>query len=75
MTDHHDIVSVGGGTAGCVLAHRLSANLRLRVVLIEARCAQRPSLPRRLVGSSSAGAAAAGGMLMLLCVHVASLSG
>jgi len=32
----HDIVLVGAGTAGCVLAERLTASGRLRVLLIEA---------------------------------------
>lgn len=32
----HDVVIVGGGSAGCVLANRLSADPRLRVLLIEA---------------------------------------
>jgi 5-(hydroxymethyl)furfural/furfural oxidase len=31
-----DIIIAGGGTAGCVLANRLSANPRLRILLIEA---------------------------------------
>ena len=35
MTDA-DIVIVGGGSAGCVLANRLSANPSLRVVMLEA---------------------------------------
>ena len=32
----HDVIVVGGGTAGCVLAERLSRSGRLRVKLIEA---------------------------------------
>lgn len=36
---HADYVIVGGGTAGCVLAHRLSGDRRVQVVLIEAGAA------------------------------------
>jgi len=36
MTRHFDIVIVGGGSAGCVLANRLSADGRRTVALIEA---------------------------------------
>jgi choline dehydrogenase len=34
--DRFDVVVVGGGTAGCVLAHRLSADPDVRVLLLEA---------------------------------------
>ena len=36
MTETFDIVIVGAGTAGCVLANRLSANPATRVLLLEA---------------------------------------
>lgn len=36
VTEQADIIIVGGGTAGCVLAARLSENSATRVVLIEA---------------------------------------
>jgi len=34
--DHFDYIIVGGGTAGCVLAERLTANGRYRVLMLEA---------------------------------------
>ena len=36
MTDHFDVLIVGAGSAGCVLATRLSENPSLRVGLLEA---------------------------------------
>jgi choline dehydrogenase len=36
MGNVHDLIVVGAGTAGCVLAERLTASGRLRVLLIEA---------------------------------------
>ena len=36
MTAHYDIVIVGGGSAGCALAHHLSADSERRVLVLEA---------------------------------------
>jgi 5-(hydroxymethyl)furfural/furfural oxidase len=36
MTERYDVLVVGGGSAGCVLANRLTADGKLRVALVEA---------------------------------------
>ena len=36
VQEHYDYLIVGGGSAGCVLANRLSDNPAVRVALIEA---------------------------------------
>ncbi|MFE7403517.1 lycopene cyclase family protein, partial [Streptomyces sp. NPDC057557] len=38
----HDVIVVGGGTAGCVLAARLTQNAEVRVLLLESGSARLP---------------------------------
>jgi choline dehydrogenase len=48
--DEYDYIIVGAGTAGCVLAHRLSAGGRHRVLLLEAGGSDRHPLIRVPIG-------------------------
>lgn len=50
MTDEFDYVIVGAGSAGCVLANRLSADPSVRVLLLEAGGADRHPFVRMPVG-------------------------
>lgn len=50
MTDQFDYVIVGAGTAGCVLANRLSSDPRVRVMLLEAGGSDRHPFVQAPVG-------------------------
>ena len=48
----HDIIVIGGGTAGCVLANRLSEDRKLDVVVIEAEADRSDDVGIRAPGAS-----------------------
>jgi len=52
VQERFDYVIIGGGSAGCVLAHRLSSNRGLRVALIEAGSDTPPgAIPKEILDS------------------------
>ncbi len=48
-TEHFDVIVVGAGAAGCVVASRLAASGHRSVLLVEAGPDPRPGLPPQLV--------------------------
>jgi len=62
VTDRYDYVIVGAGSAGCIVANKLSSDLRARVLLLEAgtrgssKEIRIPAAFSKLLKSSSIGA-------------------